>query len=80
MSSDLFIKADGNKHKLNHSKEAKFSKKFREELQKYSLKKYMPVSAKVQFIAAWSNDRHPEPLPVVLADIVLKKNGDVRND
>ena len=52
---------------------AKFSKKFREELQKYSLKKYMPVSAKVQFIAAWSNDRHPEPLPVVLADIVLKK-------
>ena len=59
---------------------AKFSKKFREELQKYSLKKYMPVSAKVQFIAAWSNDRHPEPLPVVLADIVLKKNGDVRND
>ena len=51
---------------------AKFSKKFREELQKYSLKKYMPVSAKVQFIAAWSNDRHPEPLPVVLADIVLK--------
>ena len=50
-----------------------FSKAFKNKLDGLKARGYLPYSAVVQFIVAWKNENYDEELPIVLADISLKK-------
>lgn len=52
---------------------AKFSKGFKETLDKLYSKGYKPYAASVRFIVAWKNDESEEETAVLLANVNLKK-------
>lgn len=60
---------------INHKNTCvlQFSKAFKEKLAKLRYHGYIPCSACVRFIVAWKNESHEEELPIVLADMCLKK-------
>jgi ATP-dependent DNA helicase RecQ len=50
-----------------------FSKKFREELNKYYEKNYEIIGATIQFIVYWKEDEGDIEFPIILPELKLKK-------
>jgi ATP-dependent DNA helicase RecQ len=50
-----------------------FSKKFKEDLNKYYEKKYKIIKATIQFIVYWKGDEEDTEFPIILPELKLKK-------
>ena len=55
----------------------RFSRKFNDTVAKMKKHKYIPCTAYVRFIVAWKNEEAAEEIPVLLANVVFRKNKEI---
>ena len=70
--ADPYLEAETKEGK-NRVRVAKLSKACRERIQGLRVKGYRPCSAVIRFIVAWKKEGGQEEIPVILADIHLKR-------